>query len=123
MSKCRICKNWNPSTEECSNCNFEFDKDAYFSPNTPFDILNLDDDLEWSHLQILDRLHAFNIQCYIADIWTNNNVAYLIGCNADNWRIAEALSIHEEVIYNDTENAFVFINLFQEKYLRGLLKD
>jgi hypothetical protein len=51
----------------------------------------------------------------------DNNIAYLIGVRADKSRVADALHISEEVIYSDLDKGFMIINLFQEKYLRGIL--
>lgn len=87
-----------------------------------WDILNLDDDDGWTHFQILDRLLEKNVECMFVDIWTDDNIAVLVGCKANDFEIARALNISERVIYNDEEHAFVILNLFQEKYLRGLLK-
>ena len=89
---------------------------------TDWDILNIDEEEEWTHIQIRDRLNECNIDCYFADMWVDD-MAFLIGCNASDYQIAKALGIHRECIYNDFEHCFVILNLFQEKYLRGLLKD
>ena len=86
-----------------------------------FDILNLDDDIEWSHIQLLKYLNENGIECVFADMWTDDNIAWLVGCNTNNRRLAKVLGVHEECIYNHMDQCFVIINLFQEKYLRGLL--
>ena len=108
--------------ERCKYCQYEFCEDKYYQnlKSDDWDIFNLDED-EWEHLQILDRLYSKDIQCYQADIWWDNNMAYLLGCRASTDKIAKALNLHKEVVYNDGEQDFVLLNLFQEKYLRGIL--
>ena len=108
--------------EQCKFCHFEYCEDKYFQSikSDDWDIFNLDEN-EWEHLQILDRLYMKDIQCYQADIWWDDNMAYLLGCRASTDKIAKALNLHEEVVYNDGEQDFVLLNLFQEKYLRGML--
>ena len=120
--KCKICNKYNFNTDECSLCDFEFSKELYWNNDDEWDILNLDDDYEWSHLQIQYRLKSKNIDCLFADIWYDENIAYLIGAKANPDRIAEVLGIHKEVIYNDFDKGIMILNLFQEKYLRGVLE-
>ena len=110
------------NVERCKFCHFEYCEDKYFQyiKSDDWDIFNLDEN-EWEHLQILDRLYSKDIQCYQADIWWDNNMAYLLGCRASTDEIAKALNLHPEVVYNDGEQDFIFLNLFQEKYLRGIL--
>ena len=87
-----------------------------------WDIFSLDDDEGWSHLQIQQRLAKEGIECIVADIWGNENMAYLVGCDTHNkLRIAMALNINEECVYVDDLHGLIIINLFQEKYLRGML--
>ena len=121
VMKCRICKKYNKDLDECLCCEFEFDEDTPLYDD--WDILELDDDYEWSHIQIMDRLKSEGIDCLFADIWTDDNMAFIVGCNERTHKIAGVLNIHEEVIYNDSEHSFIMLNLFQEKYIRGLLKD
>lgn len=118
--RCNICKNYDG--ENCIHCSFEYDENASFAKDD-WDILNLKEEDGWEHIQILDRLHYKNIECIMADIWYDNNLAYLIGCKAHPEKIARALNIHSDVIYNDQEHGLFMINLFQEKYIRGLLND
>ena len=124
MDKCRYCENYMTGVERCKYCHFEYCKDKYFQSikSDDWDIFNLDEN-EWEHLQILDRLYSKDIQCYQADIWWDNNMAYLLGCRASTDTIAKALNLHPEVVYNDGEEDFVLLNLFQEKYLRGMLDE
>lgn len=117
--KCNICKKYDFNTEQCSECTFEYDEDLYWNNDDEWDILNLDDDLEWGHLQLQYRLDSKDIQCLYTDMWTDNNLAYIIGCNERTYKIADALHVHEECIYNDSEKGWIIINLFMEKYLRG----
>ena len=121
MKHCEICNNYFEETDECKYCQYDPDESKLFRRDD-WDIFKLDDDIEWSHIQVLKRLHSKDIDCTFVDIWTNDNIAILVGCNTNNFKIAQALQIHEEVIYNDFDHAFVIINLFQEKYLRGMLK-
>ena len=123
INKCKICEHYNFSKEECSFCKFEYANDLYWNDDDEWDILNLDDDIEWSHLQIMYRLKAKRIDCLFADIWFDNNLAYILGAKANVHRVAEVLGVHEEVIYDGGENPILIINLFQEKYLRGLIND
>lgn len=121
INKCKICEHYDFNKEKCSFCKFEYATDLYWNDDDKWDILNLDDDIEWSHLQIMYRLKAKNIECLFADIWYDNNLAYILGAKADVNRVAEVLGVHEEVIYDAGENPILIINLFQEKYLRGEL--
>ena len=93
-------------------------KEIYEKLNEIFiDILDLDDDIEWSHLQIMYRLKAKDINCIRADIWFNNNIAVVVGANASNYKIAKALGIHERCISSD-EYGMKIINLYEEKAIR-----
>ena len=123
IDKCRVCENYLRGLDNCKYCSFEWAKEYPPCIDTPYDIFEMDDDIEWSHLQLLDRLHYKGIECLFADIWVDNNIAYLIGVRADKSRVADALHISEDVIYSDPDKGFMIINLFQEKYLRGLLSD
>ena len=118
MDKCKICNHFRNKYAICDYCNFEYCEDFKLYEDD-WDILNLDDDLEWSHLQIQYRLKSNNIYCTFADIWTDDNLAYIFGCNENEEKIASVLNIHRESIYYDYEHSFVIINLFMEKCLRG----
>ena len=89
------------------------------SMKSDWDILDLDEDGDWYHFQILERLNSQGVECLFADIWTDNNIAFLIGCNERDGKIADVLGIHRECVYNDFEHSFVILNLFQEKCLRN----
>lgn len=114
---CEICKNYNKEEKSCEYCKFDVDEDKLFVQDD-WDILNINNDIEWGHIQILRRLHGNNIDCIYADIWMDNNIAYLIGCTEASYKIAGALGIHEEVIYNCLDSALIIINLYQEKDIR-----
>lgn len=125
-NKCRMCKHYvfDPTKAYsdtdyciCEYCNFEYDEDLPYDDDN-WDIFELDDDFEWSHLQILDRLDRKGVPCIAVDIWTDNNLAILIGCTAFQYKIASALNIHEEVIYIIGDTTMVVINLYMEKCLR-----
>ena len=123
--RCDYCKNYVYGGLEyederiCKFCDFEYDE---FYTRSDWDILNLDCDIEWNHIQILNRLHANGLPCLFADIWSSNNIAYLVGCNVYSWKIAQVLGIHEECIYNDLDKGFVILNLYQEKCMREKLQ-
>ena len=121
--RCELCKKYDFSKENCSICDFEFDEKLYWNDDKEWDILNLDDDYEWGHLQIMYRLKSKNIECLNTDIWWDNNLAYIIGAKANVEKVAMALGVHQEVIYDAGEIPLLIINLFQEKYLRGLIND
>lgn len=120
MKHCSICKKYNIETDDCDLCEFEVDKDKFFS-KSDFDILDLNEDDGWEYLQILDRLYAMNIECLFADIWYDNNLAFLVGCKGKSSEVANVLGVHEEVVYDDFEHGLMILNLFQEKFIRGLL--
>ena len=114
-NRCGYCKNYMNGIGRCKFCNFEYDE--YYT-NDDWDILDLDEDYEWSHLQILNRIHAKGLPCLFADIWCDNNMAWLVGCNVFTSKIAEVLGVHEECVYNSSDQAFIIINLYQEKCIR-----
>lgn len=87
-----------------------------------WDILNLNEEDGWEHKQILYRLWDKNIECLTADIWFDNNVAYILGCFEPDYKIAQALNIHSDCVYAGTESGIVILNLYQEKDLRKLNK-
>ena len=113
--KCEYCANYLEGIDSCKFCHFEYDT---FYTRDDWDILNLDDDYEWSHIQILNRLHSKGLPCLFADILCENNIAWLVGCNVFSSKLAEVLGVHEECIYNQADQSFVVINLYQEKCIR-----
>ena len=119
MERCRVCDNYLRGAETCKYCQFEWAVDYPPTSDGEWDILDLDDNIEWSHLQIIDRLYAKGIECLSADIWYENNLAYIIGAKASRERVAEVLGVHDEVVYEQPELCLMILNLFQEKYLRG----
>lgn len=98
----------------CKFCHFEYEE-RYIKDD--WDILDLPDD-EWEHIQILNRLHSQGIDCIMADIWGDRNMAYLLGCFAYTGKIARVLGLHEEVVYDNLDNGLVLLNLYQEKHIR-----
>ena len=121
INKCKSCNNFLTKLERCKFCNFEYNEDYNPCAKYDWDILNLKEEDDWEHIQILDRLHYKNIDCLAADIWYNNDVALLIGNKGSDSEVAKALNVHQDIIYNDYEHGLVILNLFQEKFLRGLL--
>ena len=98
----------------CKFCSFEYEE-SYSRDD--WDIFELDWERE-CHNDILYRLWAKKIECLFADIWWNNDVAYLLGCFASTSSIARALNIHEESVYGNLDNGLVILNLYQERHLR-----
>lgn len=123
MGRCRVCENYLRGIEQCKFCSFEWAIDYPPTNKRYFDIFELDDDVEWTHLQMMDRLKYMGIDCLFADIWADNNLAYIIGANKDAHRVAEALNVHKESVYDCGEHPMLIINLFQEKYIRGDLSE
>ena len=115
--KCEYCANYMSGIDECKFCHFEYDE---WYVEDDFDILNLDDDYEWSHLQILNRIHAKKLPCIFADMWSDDNLAWLVGCNVFTGKIADVLGVHSECVYNQSDQSFIVINLFMEKCIRRL---
>ena len=116
QEKCNYCANYMYNVDRCKFCHFEYEDDWYTMDD--WDVLNLDDDYEWSHLQILYRLHAKNLPCSFVDLWSDNNLAILLGCNVFTSKIADVLGVHEECIYNWSDQAMIIVNLYQEKCIR-----
>lgn len=116
MEKCRSCRNFLWKLNNCKFCSYE-----YVDNRDDWDILDLDDEEEWSFLQIQYRLKDKGIDCLQVINWIDGNVVVLIGVRAYAERVASALNVHQEVISNDDEIGIMVINLFQEKYIRGLL--
>ena len=117
--KCDYCNNYDNISDECKYCQFEYNE---YYVRDDWDILELDIEYEWTHIQIMNRLKCKNIDCVFADIW-DKELAFLIGCNETSYKIANALGVNEDVIYNDSHHSLIIVNLFQERFLRGELKD
>ena len=114
--KCNNCANYLEKLDVCKFCSFEENTTSISSDD--WDILHLDEDKGWEHIQIRDRLISKGIDCYCVDIWFDKNMAYLMGVREDSSKVAEVLGVHEEIIYHQMEYDFMILNLFQEKYLR-----
>lgn len=114
--KCHICDNYMSGIQKCKFCHFEWATELPWTDDD-WDILNIDDEIEWSHLQIMYRLKAKGIECIRADIWFDNNIAVIIGANANNYNVAKALGVDKRCIYAD-EFGMKIINLYQEKAIR-----
>ena len=113
--KCRSCSNFLEKLNTCKFCSYEqIDRGDW-------DILDLDDEEEWSFLQIQYRLKDKGIDCLQVINWFNGNVVVLIGVRAYPEKVARALNVHEAVICDDSDIGIMVINLFEEKYIRGLL--
>lgn len=123
IEKCRVCEHFISEQQGCSKCDFEWS--TVYPPvlDDEWDILKLDDELEWSFLQIQDRLRFKSIDCLLVINWFDNNVVLLFGVRAFADRVADALGVHRECISEDTDYGIMVVNLFQEKYLRRELKN
>lgn len=121
INKCRVCDHYINWEDTCEFCDFKWATE--YSPwSDDWDIFNIDDDVEWSFLQIQDRLKYHDIDCLLVINWFNDdNAIVLIGCMSYADRIAKALGINEECIVQDLEYGITIINLFKEKWLRGLV--
>lgn len=119
--KCEFCINYDASVEQCQNCNFKYNEEYNPWAKDNWDIFSLNEEDGWEHIQVLDRLHYKDIDCLFVDIWYDNNIMLIIGAKRV-YKIADALNIHNEVVYDDSEHGLVIVNLFQEKYLRGELE-
>lgn len=116
--KCRICANYMSELDTCKYCHFEYDTSYTPFRDDDWDILNLKEEDGWEHIQIIDRLHYKHIDCYSADIWYGDKMAYLIGCYASEEELSRVLGLHKESIYR-TEHGLVILNLYQEKCIRN----
>lgn len=114
--KCDFCANYLDGIDECKFCSFEYEE-RYSSDD--WDILKLDDDVEWSHQQIMKRLHSKGIDCISADIWFDNDTGFILGCFASTSKIASVLGLYKESVYGNLDNGLIILNLFKEKHLRA----
>ena len=112
--RCNICSNYMSQLDSCKYCRFEYDE-KYTSDD--WDILDQDFEDE-IHKLIQYRLQAKGIECIVADIYWDMDIAFLIGCYGNTGKIAQALGVHDEVVYGNNEQGLIIINLFKEKYLR-----
>ena len=121
-NRCRLCNHYMSGMEQCKYCEFELADDYPPTDDDKWDILDLDDNIEWGHLQIIDRLYYKGIECLSADIWYDNELAYIIGVKGSREEVAKALGINVECIFDDVEHSWMILNLFKEKCIRdGLL--
>ena len=115
--KCDICKNYMSELDRCKFCSFEYDESSHYRDDD-WDILSLDDDDGWTHEQIMVRLFAKGIKCLMTDIWWDNNLAYVIGADASAERVADALNIYRESVYDCGILPMFILDLRLEKELR-----
>ena len=130
--KCDSCANFMVGVNRCKFCNWEYDPGYNPWNRDDWDIFEMNENVEWSHIQLRKRLKSQGFDCLSADIWLDGNIAWIICCNNDcehlykevsNESIAKALNIHEDCVYCDLESGLTVLNLFQEKYLRGMIGD
>lgn len=119
--KCHICGNYLHGIDRCKYCSFEYDDNLPWTYDVDWDIFEIDDDVEWSFLQIQYRLKSKGIDCLQVINWFEDNVIILVGVKAFPERVAKALKVHPESIASDSDIGIMVINLFKEKYLRGEL--
>ena len=113
--KCGYCANYMSELDRCKFCHFEY-KESVIKDD--WDIFNLDEDDGWEHKQLLNRLHSKNVNCISADIYFDNNIAFLIGCYATSQKIANALNLNVESVYGNNDSGLVILNLHKEKAMR-----
>ena len=118
MNRCRVCDNYLRGLERCKYCEFEWSTDYPAVSDDYWDIMDLDESYEHEHIQLMDRLYSKGIECLFADMWCDDSIAFIFGCNARDDDIARALNVSRESVYNDMEHGFVVINLYQEKMIR-----
>ena len=116
--ECNVCKNYNMELDECECCCFELDSTKLSMGFDLFtDILEVDD----APSLLTEYLNKHNVSCLYSDVWGDTNIAFIIGCYTDKYTICKVLGLHEDVVSVDSFHGWVILNLFQEKYLRGLL--
>lgn len=119
IEKCRVCKHYISEDQGCNKCEFDWSDEYPPVLDDEWDIFNIDDDVEWSFLQIQDRLKYNGIDCLQVLNWYDDNAIVLIGVKAYGDRVAKALGVHEECISEDLDIGIMVVNLFKEKWLRG----
>ena len=118
--KCHICCNYLHGVERCKYCHFEYDDDLPWTNPCEWDILDIDEDVEWSFLQIQYRLKSKDIDCLQVFNWFEGDAILITGIREIHPdRISHALGVHKECISLDADAGICVINLFMEKYLRG----
>ena len=122
--KCHICSNYLHGIERCKYCSFEFDDDLPWTNDREWDIFEIDDDEEWSFLQIQYRLKSKGIDVLQVYNWyPDDNAMVLVGVRAYPDRVARALGVHQECIVSDLDVGIMVINLYMERHLRGECMD
>lgn len=114
IEKCRVCKHYISEDEGCTKCEFDWSDEYPPVLDDEWDIFNIDDDVEWSFLQIQDRLKYKGIDCLQVLNWYDGNAIVLIGVKAYGERVAKALGMHSECISEDSEIGIMVVNLFKE---------
>lgn len=117
IERCRVCENYLRGLEQCKFCSFEWALDYPPTSDYGFDLLDLDGEIEWEHLQLMDRLYYKKIECLFADIFPDE-LAFIIGCNSSSEKIADALNVDKRSVYCDYEHSLIIVNLIQEKLIR-----
>lgn len=123
INKCRVCDNYMRGTDTCKFCHFEWATEYPPTDDYGWDIFDIDDDVEWSFLQIMDRLKYKGIDVLQVINWYDDNVIILIGVRDYPDKVARALGVHEDCIVSDLDMGIMVINLFKEKWLRGELEE
>lgn len=118
IQKCRCCKHYINESMGCNKCEFEWSAEYPPVNDEKWDLLDLNDDVEWSFIQIMDRLKYKGIDCLQVINWYSDNVIVLIGCMTDYEKIATALGVHKECMVQDLDLGLSVINLFKEKHIR-----
>lgn len=116
--RCNICDNYLRGIEKCKFCHFEWASELPWTDDVSWDILDIDEEIEWEHLQIQYRLKAKGIECLLVDVWFDSNLVILFGVKDTARRIAKALNVDEDIIYCNIEQGYCIVNLYQEKAIR-----
>ena len=118
--KCHICSNYLHGIERCKYCSFEYDDDLPWTNDVDWDIFAIDDDTEWSFLQIQYRLKSKGVDCLSVYNWyPDDNCIVLVGVRGRPDRVADALGVNQECIVSDLDVGIMVVNLYMEKCLRG----
>ena len=117
-NRCHICENYLHGIERCKYCSFEYDDNLPWTNDNDFDIFEIDDDVEWSFLQIQYRLKSKGIDVLQVLNWGDDDSIVLTGVRAYPEKVAKALGVNKECIVSDSDVGIMVINLFKEKVIR-----
>ena len=117
-NRCHICENYLHGIERCKYCSFEYDDNLPWTNDVDWDIFEIDDDVEWSFLQIQYRLKSKGIDVLQVLNWGDDDSIVLTGVRAYPEKVAKALGVNTECIVSDSDVGIMVVNLFKEKVMR-----